>query len=441
MKKSHFIILCILAEVFTAFGQTAEPENITISYNNDDKPTVGTTIEMNEPTRRTKRTPFSVHTGFTVSALAANNMFSAPEFFKKKLIIDLNKLSKSTMNSGLHEGVLTDLDLFFQFTVSEEHTVRFSTTAHATEWINIPKSLLDLAANGNVANSTGKTIDGILNASLSAFVDTGILYQLKKSNYGFSVRAAYFIPIAYMENPQGKYRLAPHKSGGTVDGLILEADGTADIYGYVPARAVGRPLSVTEILKNGGFDVSLTGSYSPTDWVSVTGGVDYLPLVPVTMEQGIRNRFAFKGSFSDLLGVISGTNKEVFGQHVETDILSSTLPKKRIMRPCKIRVAADFKPFHNDYFILSPAFAFPVINAKPYYIDGGLKIESRFAKVLGVYLDSSYIERMWRHELCFFIDSRWCSFMLAASVASHDFKRTFTTLSGVGLKLGFGIGF
>ena len=91
--------------------------------------------------------------------------------------------------------------------------------------------------------------------------------------------------------------------------------------------------------------------------------------------------------------------------------------------------------------ILSPFLAFPVLNANPYYVDGGLKIESRFAKVLGVYLDTRCIERIWRHELCLFIDSRWFSLNLAASVASQDFKRTFTTLSGLGVKLGIGLGF
>ena len=267
------------------------------------------------------------------------------------------------------------------------------------------------------------------------------MYQLKKPNYGFSARLAYFVPLAYMENPQATFTLSPKKTGGDVTGLGIEAEGTANIYGYLPARAAGRGLSVTELLKNGGLDLSLAGSYSPTKWVTVTGGVDYLPLMVVEMKTGVKWHGKFSGSVDNLLNAIGDKNKNSFIKSMDMDPLSDDLPQKKIMRPLKISVGADFRPLQNDYLILSPSLAFPVLNEKPYYVDGGLKIESRFAKVLGVYLDTGCIERMWRHELCFFIDSRWFTLNLAASVASHDFRRTFTTLSGVGVKFGAGIGF
>ena len=160
----------------------------------------------------------------------------------------------------------------------------------------------------------------------------------------------------------------------------------------------------------------------------------------VHMNTGLRSHFKYEGTVDNLLETMKA-KKEPFTKNMKMDQPSDNLPQKKIMRPLKINIGADFRPLQNDYLILSPSLAFPVINAKPYYMDGGLKIESRFAKVLGVYLDTGCIERMWRHELCFFIDSRWFTLNLAASVASHDFRRTFTTLSGLGVKLGIGIGF
>lgn len=398
-------------------------------------------VEMNEPMQRTKRRALSMHSGLTVAATAANNAFSFQDFFKPELVIDLNTLSGKTIKSGIHANVLFNFDWFFQFTVLEEHTVKLSTTVNVDGWTNISKSLLDLIAKGNEENADGKTIKGAVNAKLNAFADTGILYQLKKPNYSFSARLAYFIPLAYMENPQATVTLSPKKNGDHTEGLIMEAEGTANIYGYLPAMAARRGLSVPELLKNGGLDLSLGGSYSPTKWVTVTGGVNYLPLMVVQMNTGLQSHFKFEGSVDNLLSAIGDKNKEIFTQNMKMDELSDKLPQKKIMRPCKIQIGADFRPFQNDYLILSPSFAFPVINAKPYYVDGGLKIESRFAKALGVYLDIGCIERMWRHELCFFIASRGFTLNLAASVASQDFRRTFTTLSGVGVKLGVGIGF
>ena len=510
MKKTCFIIVCIMMSVFTAFGQAAvsastdselvtEPKtdriqtdseavqpfqedsatqseneaSAAVSADNDatteavnsanvnetsESPVKETVIftgknneakkqkdilqpvEMNEPTQRTKPRPLSMHSGLTIAASGANNAFSFQDFFKPELVIDLNTLSEKAIRSGLHANVLFNFDWFFQFTVLGEHTVKLSTTVNADGWANVSKSLLDLIAKGNMANADGKAIKGALNAKLNAFADTGVMYQLKRTDYGFSARLAYFVPLAYMENPQATVSLSPKKNGDTITGLTIKAEGTANIYGHLPAMAARRGLSVPELLKNGGLDLSLGGSYSPTQWVTVTGGITYLPLMVVQMSTGLRNYFKFEGTVDKLLENMKDKNN-IFTKEMEKDVLAADLPQKKIMRPCKIQIGADFRPFQNDYLILSPSFAFPVINAKPYYVDGGLKIESRFAKVLGVYFDTGCIERMWRHELCFFIDSRVFTLNLAASVASQDFRRTFTTLSGVGIKFGAGFGF
>lgn len=402
---------------------------------------VSQSVEMNEPTQQTKKVrPFSLHTGFVVSATAANNMVSVLDFFRPELVIDLNQLSKDTMKSGIHVGALLDVDTFFRFTVLEKHTVKFSITANGDVWGNLPKSLLDLAANGNPAIATGQTIHGTLNAKINVFADTGLMYQFNNPTYGFSARVAYFAPVAYMENPSGTYSLSPHMTGGVVDGITLKAQGTANIYGYLPDYLANRNFSILEVLKNGGVDLSLTGVFRPTGWVAITGGIDYLPIMPIVTTKGMQATFNYDGSVANLLDGITSGGTSFFNQTTTTS-LSGTLAKKKIMRPCKVSIGADFKPFQNDYLILSPFLAFPILNAKPYYVDGGLKIESRFAKVLGVYLDSRYVERMWKHEFCLFIDSRWFTFSLAASVASQDFKRAFTTLSGLGIKLGIGLGF
>jgi hypothetical protein len=399
-------------------------------------------VEKNEPTRRTKRKQraFSMHTGFVVSATAANNMVSVPDFLKPQLVIDLNKLAKNTMKSGIHAGAIFDFDYFFRFTVLEDHTVKLSVTANGDAWGNLPKTLLDIAANGNAANANGETIKDTINAKTNIFADIGVMYQLTKPRYGFSARLAYFAPIAYMENPKWHYSLSPHTTGGVVDGITMKAGGTANIYGALSDYFANGKLSITDILKNGGVDLSLMGMYSPANWVAITGGVNYLPLMPVVTKKGLRASFNYEGSVNNFLGSIASEDPSFLKQTMKTES-SGSLPEKKIMRPLKIQIGADFRPFRNNYMILSPFLAFPVLNANPYYVDGGLKLESRFAKVLGVYLDTRCIERMWRYELCFLIDSRWFSFQLAASVASQDFKRTFTTLSGLGVKLGLGIGF
>ena len=287
------------------------------------------------------------------------------------------------------------------------------------------------------------------------------MYQLKKPDYGFSARLAYFVPIAYMENPQATYRISPIKNSAGITGLSMKAQGTMALYGHLPAAGFGKELSILDLFKDGGLDLSIAGSYQPTKWVNITAGIDHLPLMVVTTDNGIRADFEFEGELNGVLdGVLNSfgssteknssadkdSNKKSSGPFTQKSNkingpTAEGLPKKKIMRPGKVRIGADFKPFENNYLILSPFLSFPFINATPYYVDGGLKIESRFAKVLGAYLDTSCVERIWRHELGLLLDSRGFSLLFAASISSHDFTRTFHTLSGLGFKFGAGIGF
>ena len=405
--------------------------------------TIETDVEMNEPTQRTKRRAFSMHTGLSIETCAATNAVSLTDFLKKEMVIDLPALAKRTIRTGIHAGNTAEVGLFWQFTVLEEHTVRFSTMVNQDFWLNIPKSLLELAANGNAANAQGKPIEGDFNAKLNAFVDTGILYQMKKPKYSISARLAYFLPVAYMENPKIHYSIKPavNDKTGQTDGLVFEAKGTAQVYSSIASGAYNDNFpSLPDILKAGGLDLSLSGSYRLANWVNLTGGIDYLPLMVVTTNEGIQAKFEMSGKMNTILDNINGELLS-WSKPFDYSLSSKDLPKKKIMRPGKIRIGADFHPFGNNYLILSPFIAFPFINAKPYYADGGLKLESRFAKVLGASLSTACIERIWRHELALFLDSRFFSLTFAASAASQSFTRTFYTLSGLGFRFAVGIGF
>lgn len=95
------------------------------------------------------------------------------------------------------------------------------------------KSLLDLIAKGNEANADGKAIKGAVNAKLNAFADTGILYQLKNRITAFlpGLRILFRLHIWKIRKQQSPYH---PKNGEHIEGLIMEAEGTANIYGYLP---------------------------------------------------------------------------------------------------------------------------------------------------------------------------------------------------------------
>ncbi len=381
----------------------------------------GKTVISGEKSRKKKKKvrAFSLHSGLSLSGLAANNLFSLTDFFQDTLVIDLNNMSDKMIRSGMHISMLVDFEHYFQFTIKEAHTVKFSSTVSGNAWGNLSKDFIDFLAEGNGSGD----VEGKGHAVLEVFADMGCGYHLKKKNYGVSARLAYFIPVVYLTDPTFKTQLSA--SGGSID-------MAADLYVH-PAFMSNGSIDFAKLLSNGGVDLSLNGNYAPTSWVDVLFGISYLPLFPARMDKGSTVHKTMSNNlniFDQGSGVSSG-NSSV-----------GSLPEKKVLRPAKIRIGADFRPFSNNYLIVTPFIAAPIVRVKPFYMDGGAKIESRFAKdILGVSYALNYIERVVRHDLDFFVDSRWFTFNIGVSVASQSFTRTFYTLSGAAVRLGFGAGF
>lgn len=397
--------------------------------------------EKNESTAapaKRKVRAFSMHSGLMLDTAVANNVVSVFDVLQPKFTIDVNSIAKKMMPTGAHVGGYFNLDLYSQFTVLETHTIRFFTTADTDTWANIPKNIFEVLAQGNAGKNN---ISGTAWTKTRSFAATGLQYTLKKPVYSVTAKAAYFVPLAYMDSPAVKYQFVKNADGS------YKAVADVDAIMYTPFIAFlgsNQQFSVAELFQKGGIDLTLAGSYSPTSWVDVLFNVKNLPIMPATMDKGIRKRMHFEAQTKSILqNLDSGADPSNFFKTNTTQEKDSfTVPEKKVMRQCKIGVGADFKPLSNNYLIINPRIAFPITETKPFYADAGLKLQSKFARdVLSVYYDLDYTDRIWRHELCFSVDSRWFSFNLAAAVASHSFTRTFTSLSGVGVKFGIGLGF
>ena len=121
---------------------------------------------------------------------------------------------------------------------------------------------------------------------------------------------------------------------------------------------------------------------------------------------------------------------------VEKDI-AYDLPQKNILRSLKLHISSDIRPFFNDYLIITPSLGFHCY--KPFYIDGGLKLESRFLKVLGAYIGMSREDRVWKNQLGLFLETRIFRLETAVSSASPSFTGSFRgTGAEAKIKLVFG---
>lgn len=386
---------------------------------------------------------FSMRMGVTLGAIGASTVIPVKDMFKLKSAGDPEKLFSSALGQGSHTGITFDAGTFFQFTVKGVHTVKFSTIFDGLGSVDESKELVELfnkikEAKDNPAAATAllnKSIFAELNTNLELFADTGVMYQFKQPAYDISARLAYFVPLAYMEHPQAKV-----ESTRTGNNVHVHAEGEAMVYGAVPAAAAqsGKQVSAADLFKNGGFDVSVAGSYVLTNWATLTGGIKHIPLVPAKSSVGAWEKFTYDSDtdVSTTTGGVASNSK------TEVNSRAEGLPEKKIMRLCKLSIGADFRPLKNNYLILSPSLAFPLSSKmKSYCVDGSLKVESRFVTVLGVYFETGYIDRLWRHELGFCFDSRLFMVNVAAALAGNTFTQPFTKNYGLGFKLGLGVGF
>ena len=124
------------------------------------------------------------------------------------------------------------------------------------------------------------------------------------------------------------------------------------------------------------------------------------------------------------------------GSFTETN-LAYDLPTKKIFRPLKLAVSSDIRPFFNDYLIITPSIGCHCY--KPFYVDAGVKLESRFLKVLGAYIGMSYEDRVWKNTAGLFLETRVFRFETAVSAASPSFTGSFKgTGAEATIKLVFG---
>lgn len=436
MKKLSLGLLCMV--LAAALSYSADSDTVAGKVQSDS----AHAQSGQNTNEKNKSKPFSMRMGLTVDALGASNAVPISELFNLTSATDPKKLLENAIKPGAHTGLLFNLGGFFQFTLQGIHTVKLSTTADGVIRVDESKSISelikqvnDLQNSNDLATALAK-IDKInnkghieLNTNLRAFADTGVMYEFKQPAYDISARLAYFVPLAYMEPPAATVKVQPIGTG-----VRVTARGNAAAYGLIPASLAEKQLSAADFFKNGGLDISLAGSYTLTDWVTLTNEIRHIPIVPSRTDIGMA------ASFNLDKYIYSFTPAEEIVQGFKMDYASAHLPKKTIMRLCKFKIGADFRPFQNNHLIVSPFFALPFAKEKPYYVDNGLKIESRFARVLGAYFNTGYIDRIWRHELGLLLDSRFFSLNLAASLTAHTLKETFKS-PGVGFKIGVSAGF
>lgn len=390
-----------------------------------------------EPFLKNGRKAFAF--GIEVSASASNSYLKLIDLFKESLEIDFNKMSQSLPKTGLSTSAMGMAKIYLDIYIKSKAEFGFFSSADAYGFVNIPKNIIDFAAKGN---PSGKGFSGKITSSTFAFAETGLFYGMKFGGFKFRVSSSYFVPAFYAESDMGDYEfLNDDKSG-----KIL-ARGKLNLRMYSQIPFFGNPsdkFDIKNILSKGGFDLSFYGSYTFNNLANLNFKILNIPIFPPELNKGIAKTYSGKFEIPSIVQYMDkflfpGKAEEIkppSGSFTETN-LAYDLPTKKIFRPLKLAVSSDIRPFFNDYLIITPSIGCHCY--KPFYVDAGVKLESRFLKVLGAYIGMSREDRVWKNTAGLFLETRVFRLETAVSAASPSFTGSFKgTGAEATLKLVFG---
>lgn len=389
----------------------------------------------NEPAFDSRRTAFA--TGLDISIGASNSYYKITDFFKPVLEIDFDAMSEKMPKQGLSATATAYVNMFFNIYIKNKYEIGSYTSVNGYQFSNVSKNIIDFISKGN---KLGEKISGTASSSIYGFASTSVFFGMKIGNFTFKLDTSYFIPIAYLNYKDAHYEFYNDAVTGKTT-----ANVNAEMLMYVNLPYIIKGNSIKKIFKNGGVDLNLSGSYSFSPIANLNFSLDAVPLFAARMNNGYVLTMDGKIELDAMMPyiqsmLIPNQNSQVFQGITPSfvwDMKETELPEKKVSRPLKLSISSDIRPFGNNYLIITPNIGCSCY--KPFYLDAGIKVESRFLKVLGAYYSLNREDRIWKNCLGLFLDARVFRLELAVSSVSPSFANSFKG-SGAEAYIGFVLG-
>ena len=428
------------------FSPAAEDEATTEADIKNNKPEISEADTINEEEAKTApppKKPFlengrqAFAFGIDIKVGASNSYFKITDLFKNTLEIDLSDMSKILPKTGFSESGNAAANIYLDIYIKSKAEFGFFIKASGYDFSNIPKNLIDFAAKGNLSSNS---FNGKITGTSQGFADTGIFYGMRFNSFKFRVSTSYFIPGLYMESDMGDYEFINDPITGSI---VAKGKLKLNMYSHLPIFGNNTAFDIGDILSRGGVDFNFHGTYTFNELANLNFNIINIPIFPARLNKGISK--IYEGDFR-MESLIQYMNnfltpdqasqiKPPSGSFTETSAYD--LPTKKIFRPLKLAVSSDIRPFLNNYLIITPSIGCHCY--KPFYVDAGLKLESRFLKVLGAYIGMSREDRVWKNTAGLFLETRVFRLETAVSAASPSFTGSFKgTGAEATVKLVFG---
>jgi hypothetical protein len=379
-----------------------------------------------------------VEAGFDAGGSFANSYLRTGDIFKEKITLDTSQMAGDLRN-GL--AVLLDAhgEAFVNFNLGALWGLGFFAGLDSLGQLRIPQSMIELLTKGN---DPDKNYSDNLGLGAAAFLETGFWASAKVRRIKFTVRPAYFLPLAYLSKPRVNYAFAIKDDGSiTVAGNyrvevytplpLDEIDGFDDI-GSLPGK-----IEIGDMLGKGGVDMVLRAEYPVYHNFTVGASLGHIPLVPAQLTK----KYSLSGGFE-----ISKTIEDIINNDFDLPDIDPVgeygEDHKIIFRPFKIGVDAVYRPFNIRLLTLRPeaALVFNSVYDTPVYLDFGVAGELNLGDILILSAGTHLEDLVWKERAGLILNFRVVEISAGITTQSQQFLRSFQG-AGFAVDLGVRLGF
>jgi hypothetical protein len=379
-----------------------------------------------------------VEAGFDLNASFANSYLRTGDVFVEKMTLDISKLADD-LGNGL--GVFLDAhgEAFVNFNLGAIWGFGLFAGLDGLGQFKIPQSMVTLLAEGYRQDGE---YSGNFDLGGAAFFETGFWASAKIRRIKFTIRPAYYLPLAYLSDPRVNYTVALADDGSvTVAGNYKVAMYTPlPLYGLESLDDIDilmDRIDVGDMFGKGGVDLVLRAEYPVRHNFIIGGSLGHIPLVPaqLTDRYTLSGGFEFHKTLEEILkNELSMPDPESF-QTYEEDHTS-------VFRPFKIGVDAVYRPFNIRLLTVRPeaALVFNSIYKTPVYLDFGVAGELNLADIFTVTAGTHLEDLVWKERIGVALNFRILEVTVGLTTQSQDLLRSFQG-AGFGLDFGFHLGF
>lgn len=470
--RTALFSLCFFS--FTAFLYAQEEE---IAWNNDDDKDVKITREEDvvwvfEPAEQEeviieyaeKKGPFRVpprtfEIGFLNFGLGFSNDFmTVSQFFKKKIVINLDKFSEGfniTGNLALNP-------VFFNFNRNNIWGFGVSTGLYIVGAVDLNGSMLTFHEAGSAESDIGAAV----------FSEVNVHGFFTYEKFKIKIKPAVYYPFLYASPDDFFYTFKNRKKDG-VDKTYFNIGLDMRIYTAFPLEddfdILGIPGSLSA---KPGVDISIGAEYPLSEVLGLTDKFDFLffdvgvefvniPLRPAAMED--YTRMIVNIGSDEPIDFFNGMFEENDAENSEEDDMSNFYNykyeehgkgRRDIFRPFKMIISANWYPFEKhsladsdlspkekrDWLTFTPTLGFAInpLYFQPFSVECGMKARYSFINFFIVSLDTGYHDRLFKNSLDFQLNFKVFEVDFGVNMQSAGFLKSW---SGGGFGAAFGLKF